>query len=198
MKDKYNYLLKLRNATKVAHNQVEKLTEGNDLIKNPSKDKYIYFLITHYLFREEIFHHIISAEKTEGFKIGCLEREKATMEAIIKDLNILGVETQKPQKKLESQSALFSLGMYYVMKGASMGNNLIFNELKNNLDFLSWNATNFLETSQQDFLNSWKSFRKELLIQLHNNYDEIEKGSLKGFQLYGQLYSQSKEIMKFV
>ncbi|SHJ56513.1 biliverdin-producing heme oxygenase [Aquimarina spongiae] len=195
---KNDYLTRLRYATRDAHKQVELTTNGNDLISNPNKDSYALFLLTHYLFYNEVSHQMKLANEIDGLKLEDLPKQEVIGIALLEDLEILNIRVSTIPTIYDYQSAFHALGMYYVMRGSTMGNRIIFNELSKNKNFVSWNASNFLKTSLKTATKDWTSFKNELLIYLNDNYKEIENGSLEGFQLFGKLHLKAKKSLDLI
>ena len=181
-------LEKLRSATAVAHQRLEKVAGGPAIASGKfTRDEYIHFLLTALHFHsavEQLFSPELHQEIPE------LERRKKSA-SILKDLQLLGAPTLRPKEVLFGSRTFAEVtGLLYVSEGSMLGGKVIYKQLQKNSEIRAYNAFHFLNLYKHDLSHKWKSFTRYL-----NEYPwspqqegEMIKAAIDGFQTYEQLH----------
>ncbi len=192
---KHDYFFQLRSDIQEAHHHVEELTDSHKLMYHPDKITYANFLLTHYLFHTQVDHHLkVTLSNKELQNIVWPDDKRKN--ALHKDLEALEINIKEPSNTIDPCTAAFSFGLCYVLKGSSMGDKFIYRELSKSSDFVSWKTDCFFKTSVQQSPQNWRNFKTELGVHLDKNYEDVRKGSLAGFKLFGKLHLECKNQLR--
>ncbi|MEM7110311.1 MAG: biliverdin-producing heme oxygenase [Bacteroidota bacterium] len=188
------HLEKLRNATKPLHDELEVLTASDSMLDKVSLPAYRRFLSIHYL------HHLLIAKQIQEAKLQILDwPECIRIAALQKDLEMLNADVSFADEMISDMDLRHSsqeacVGLCYVSEGSSMGNRMMLKHFKQDKHFRSWNADNFLSSSDRNFKKRWQS----LLTMIHEagekNYGNLEAGGLFGFQSFATLWKKVDAI----
>lgn len=186
-------LSKLREATRAEHAALEALIGAERHLSHaerPQQAFYANFLAVHYV------HHQMIADTVRASH-DCLSSpildwpDCRRIRAIEEDLIQFESLPEPQTRKAKSVSEAFLLGLCYVSEGACMGNQMMYNRLRQNQYFMEWQADAFFRSCRQGFATRWHTFVDRIACMSSKVEEEdLLKGGNRGFLAFSTYWQE--------
>lgn len=190
MKHIPSYLHTLRAATKEAHQSLEALTGGEQMIRGElDQTQYQRLLGSHFLYHQELARHFTRMEPSTQAILDWPACKR--IPALQTDLKQLHVVLQASDfSQLDLRSPAFTMGLCYVSEGSCLGNQQLLRALQSQPTFVSWKADHFFQSCREGFGERWKTFLSLLHPYGESSYPDLEAGAVAGFDYFKQLWTE--------
>ncbi len=182
---------RLKQETAAEHERMESLMQRSEAFA--SKENYAQFTLSQYYFQKDV-EHLYQDPAVEQLIPDLDVRGRS--EAALQDLADLGLEPQQQGIFTAAVSYPQSLGWIYVSEGSTLGAAFLFKEAQAKFGFSADFAARNLAAYPEGRAVVWKRFKQTLdeADFSPQQQQQIIEGALQGFQRFGALLAQLKDL----
>ena len=182
---------RLKQETAAEHERMESLMQRSEAFA--SKENYAQFTLSQYYFQKDV-EHLYQDPAVEQLIPDLDVRGRS--EAALQDLADLGLEPQQQGIFTAAVSYPQSLGWIYVSEGSTLGAAFLFKEAQAKFGYSADFAARNLAAYPEGRAVVWKRFKQTLdeADFSPQQQQQIIEGALQGFQRFGALLAQLKDL----
>lgn len=182
---------RLKQETAAEHERMENLMQRSEAFA--SQENYAQFTLSQYYFQKDV-EHLYQDPAVEQLIPDLDVRGRS--EAALQDLADLGLEPQQRGIFTAAVGYPQSLGWIYVSEGSTLGAAFLFKEAQAKFGFSADFAARNLAAYPEGRAVVWKRFKQTLdeADFSPQQQQQIIEGALQGFQRFGALLAQLKDL----